>query len=249
MLDTCLPGGETRLAHLVQYGEKEKTLMWVAGAYVYAAVKLPLDAKVLEIGGGPDPHPATDVLVEKFLDDNRHRAAGAGPVLGGNLMVSDGADTWRMAGAYQPKIVEADVCHMPMFGDKEFDFAIAKDVLEHVPDVVQACRELSRVARGGFVDVPRVESEWLFPMPPGIHRWVFTLRDGKLVAHAKEFLSPFGGIMHREFAAHADLQDAWAQSRHYFHLVVMWSGELRCEIGPPAKLGNIHFGGMGLKNG
>ena len=244
MLETHLAGGKVRLAHLVQYSDGMKSLMFVCGAYVYASVTLARQARVLEIGGGPDPHPAADVIVEKYLDDNRHRAAGAAPMLGGNLMVADGKNEWRMAGAYRPTVVEADVCSMPMFADGEFDFAIAKDVLEHVPDVRAACAELSRVARGGFVDVPRVESEWLFPMPPGVHRWVFTRRGDTLVAHAKEFLSPFGGIMHRLFGENEDLRDAWAQSRHYFHLAFLWTGGLKCEVGPPAKMGNINFGGL-----
>ncbi|MDS4022222.1 MAG: hypothetical protein RKR03_17230 [Candidatus Competibacter sp.] len=35
--------------------------------------------------------------------------------------------------------------------DKEFDYAISVDVIEHLENTRQFCRELNRISRGGFI--------------------------------------------------------------------------------------------------
>lgn len=221
------------MGHMVQVIDGKQRLFWVCGSFVYAQTDLLLDAKVLEIGGGPDPHPAADVIVEKYLTDNTHRMGGHDALLAGKILNIDENGN-EVAEPWNPRIVEADVVSMPMFEDKEFDFAIAKDVLEHVPDVLTAAKELSRVAKAGFVDVPTWASEWLWPQE-GKHCWVFDFdAAGYLVAHAIRFKSPFGDIMHKIFAERLDMQDAWARSRYYFHVTVFWKDALRVRIGEPA---------------
>ncbi len=70
--------------------------------------KLPIkrDALVLDVGSGSNPHPAADVLLEKYVDIT-HRYSP---------LVAD-----------RPTIL-ADACKMP-FKDKAFDYVIAFHVL------------------------------------------------------------------------------------------------------------------------
>ncbi len=228
------------MPHAVSYFGDKKTLFWFCGCYAYASVTLPKNARVLEIGGGQDPHPAGDVLVEKFLDNNMHRMMGTPPVLKGSIVVQGKPGQDRTIGQFNPAVVCADAEALP-FEDKSFDFVITKDVLEHVPDIAAACREIGRVGRGGFIDVPRLESEWLFPQ--GIaHRWVFDLCGNSLVAREIKFQSPFGkpgDILHRLFADSVELQDAWARSRYYFHVVCMWRDHIPLTIGEPAEFSQV----------
>jgi SAM-dependent methyltransferase len=216
--------------HLVELYENTKKLYWVTGPFFYASVILPRNARVLEVGAGQDPHPAADVIVEKYMDDNRHRMMGADPVFKSELVqrLPDGTETTV---PYNPGVVQADVVDLP-FADKAFDFVICKDILEHVPDVERAFREISRVGRAGFIDVPRLTSEFLWPQPD-IHVWTFSMDGDCFVAHRIDFVSPFGKVMHEAFDKNIDMQVAWANSRQYFHVVRFWRDEVRVRIGEP----------------
>jgi ubiquinone/menaquinone biosynthesis C-methylase UbiE len=127
---------------------------------------------------------------------------------------------------YSPQVVQADVIALP-FEDKSFDFVICKDVLEHVDDIQQAAREISRVGKAGFVDCPRLTSEWLWPQG-AMHVWTFT--EG-LIAHRIDFTSPFGNVMHEAFNENPEMQDSWARSRQFFHCIKFWQDEVKIEIG------------------
>lgn len=220
--------------HIVQYCGDIKRLMWTTGPYIYAASDLPVEARVLEVGGGSDPHPAANVIVEKYMTDNTHRVGQSDLVKEGVCSIMDAEGKEIGTERYAPEIVQADVVDMP-FNDGEFDFVICKDVLEHVDDIQAAARELSRVAKAGFVDVPKVTSEMLWPQKPGVHLWVFeyTQPRGGLIAHRIQFESPFGDLLHKAFSESVELQAAWAASRFFFHCVHFWEGALRIEVGEP----------------
>ena len=49
----------------------------------------------------------------------------------------------------------ADVCAAPWpYPDRAFDFAVCSHLLEDVRDPLTVCRELARVARAGYIEVP-----------------------------------------------------------------------------------------------
>lgn len=50
-------------------------------------------------------------------------------------------------------VYECDIEHTP-FHDKQFDFVYCSHVLEHAKDPAQACRELMRIARRGYIETP-----------------------------------------------------------------------------------------------
>ena len=216
----------------VQYTEKSKKLGWSTQQNSpYAVAELPLEALILEIGGGQDPHPSSDVVVDKFLENNIHRCGGCAIQYEKRLLAKylDGHEETIQ----QPlTLIQGDAVELP-FRDKSFDFVITKDVLEHIPDIRKVLAEISRVGRGGYIDVPKLTSEYLFPQGE-IHKWVFGMENGVFTAHSTEgFESPFGLTLHKVFAENPEVQNAWAKSRGYFHLVRFWQGTVDCVIGKP----------------
>lgn len=126
-------------------------------------LKIKRQFRVLEIGSGHNPTYRADVLVEKFLYDNTHRC--------GNVKVY----------AHQT-IIEADGDSLP-FKDKEFDYVICKQCLEHVEDPVAFVNEIVRVGKQGYLETPSIIGEFLFPKKS--HKWVVLDIDDKLVLYEK----------------------------------------------------------------
>ena len=76
---------------------------------------------VLEIGSGDRPNPRSDVLVDRYIEDNTER--------GGDLRID------------RPLIV-ADAQELP-FKDGAFDYIVCFHILEHMPDPAQFLREIA----------------------------------------------------------------------------------------------------------
>lgn len=119
--------------------------------------------KVLEIGSGHNPMFRSDVLIDKFPDDDSHRC--------GALRIYP-----------HQRFVEAQGEHLP-FADKAFDYVICNQVLEHAEDPAQFISEITRVGRRGYIETPSMPGELMFPKTA--HKWVILLVDGKLVFYEK----------------------------------------------------------------
>lgn len=115
--------------------------------------------KVLEIGPGHNPTYRANVIVEKFIDTNYHRC--------GDVKVYDHQIFIHASGEKLP------------FEDKEFDYVICNQVLEHVEDPISFVKELSRVAKRGYIETPSLIGEFLFPKES--HKWIILELKGKLV--------------------------------------------------------------------
>lgn len=96
--------------------------------------------KVLEIGPGHNPTYRSNVIVEKFIDTNYHRC--------GDVKIYP-----------HQTFVHADGEKLP-FKDKEFDYVICNQVLEHVEHPEAFVKELCRVARRGYIETPSLLGEW-----------------------------------------------------------------------------------------
>jgi uncharacterized protein YbaR (Trm112 family)/SAM-dependent methyltransferase len=127
---------------------------------------------VLEIGSGNNPRPRSDILCDRWIEDDMER--------GGNIV-------------RDRPIIEADAQDLP-FRDSAFDYVICAQVLEHVDDPERMLRELMRVASRGYIETPTEVAEWLYGWP--FHRSVVNLLDGKLVIRRKDFTPPFGELFH-----------------------------------------------------
>ena len=119
--------------------------------------------KVLEVGSGHNPTYRANVIVEKYISYNYHR--------GGDIKIYP-----------HQKFINADGSSMP-FKDKDFDYVICAQVLEHVDDPIALVNELQRTATRGYLEVPSFIGESLFPKKS--HKWVCLEINGKLVLFDK----------------------------------------------------------------
>jgi uncharacterized protein YbaR (Trm112 family) len=116
---------------------------------------------VLDVGSGHNPNPRSDVLCDRYIDDDTER--------GGSIRVD------------RPLIV-ADGHNLP-FKDKAFDYVIASHIIEHMDDPARFCSELSRVSKRGFIASPTELAEHMFYW--SFHKWYVNKIGDKLVLHPK----------------------------------------------------------------
>ncbi len=138
-----------------------------SGVFGLKRLKIPLRARVLEIGSGDHPHYRSQVLCDKYVSDSSER--------GGAVVVD------------RP-FVAADAEHLP-FKDGAFDYCICRHVLEHLENPGECLGEMQRVARAGYIESPsRLAETWLgWPY----HLWTVGLEQGVLTLRPKE-TKPFG---------------------------------------------------------
>ncbi|MBS1666432.1 MAG: class I SAM-dependent methyltransferase [Bacteroidetes bacterium] len=121
-------------------------------------LKIKSSDRVLEVGGGHNPHPRANVVVDKFVDSNFHRSGDIKVLKNQTFMQADG---------------EA----LP-FKDNEFDYIICCQVLEHVENPVKFLSEQFRVAKRGYLETPSLIGEYLFPRIS--HKWILHELDDVL---------------------------------------------------------------------
>jgi SAM-dependent methyltransferase len=122
--------------------------------------------RVLEVGGGHNPHPRSNVVVDKYTDDNTHRAANLKVLANQQFYQADGED-------------------LP-FKNNEFDYVICCHVLEHVPHPEKFLREQARVAGRGYIETPSLLGCYLAPKKS--HQWVLLDIDDKIVMYDKKLI-------------------------------------------------------------
>jgi SAM-dependent methyltransferase len=110
------------------------------------------DEMVLDVGSGGWPFRRADHLADKYPEQTTHR-------------------TEAIARDARP-FHQVDLQALP-FADKAYDFVFCSHVLEHLDDPGRAIRELSRVGRRGYIEVPTRVSDVMFNFTrlPQHHRW------------------------------------------------------------------------------
>jgi hypothetical protein len=148
--------------------------------------QLPDDAIVLDVGGWASPFERADWVLDLLPYETR----GLYGYDRATAVERFTEHTW----------VQRDICeHEPWpFADRQFDFVICSQTLEDVRDPVWVCRELQRVARGGYIECPsRAEEQTWGVHGPWVgwshHRWLVDVVDGRLrfafkpaVLHARD---------------------------------------------------------------
>ena len=142
--------------------------------------ELPHDALVLDVGGWGKPLERADWVLDLMPYETRGLYGYDAATASARERFS--AATW----------VERDMCdHEPWpFDDRQFDFAVCSHTLEDIRDPVFVCRELQRVARAGYIEVPdRREEQCHGIHGPWVgwshHRWLIDVRDGAIDFVAK----------------------------------------------------------------
>ncbi|MEO6915916.1 MAG: class I SAM-dependent methyltransferase [Chitinophagaceae bacterium] len=186
---------------------------------------------VLEIGGGHNPHFRSNVVVDKFADSNDHRS--------GDLKLLKGQ-----------KFIEADGQNLP-FKDKEFDFVICNQVLEHVDDPSAFLKEQFRVARRGYIETPSVIGEYMFPKQS--HLWLLHEYQGKVYMVNKSQL-PFVhgydlGELFQEYLPTHSIGFKVLERTHpnLFTLRIEWENDFDFEINPTSPEILQYFSGQWKK--
>lgn len=108
------------------------------------------DWRVIEIGGGANPCQRSDVITNYNHKENQQDK--------------------RLKVLKSAKMYVMDVQDMSKFKDKEFDYSICVQVLEHVDDPIKACKEIMRISKHGYIETPSQLCEQLIGWP--FHKWL-----------------------------------------------------------------------------
>lgn len=161
---------------------------------------------VLEIGSGDRPNPRSDVLVDRFIDDDTER--------GGALRID------------RPLIV-ADAHQLP-FKDQSFDYVVCFHILEHMDDPARFIQEITRVGKRGHIQSPSEIAEKLFHWP--FHRWYVNLVEGRLVLHKLDGEETFGDLFDYLYAYNPKFARFSRSMPRLFYVDYEWEGTIDFEI-------------------
>ncbi|PIS09588.1 hypothetical protein COT75_00060 [Candidatus Beckwithbacteria bacterium CG10_big_fil_rev_8_21_14_0_10_34_10] len=110
---------------------------------------------VLEIGSGHNPHPRSNILVDRYLTKVDERS--------GFKIKND-----------RPLVIASGE-KLP-FLDNSFDYIIANQVIEHVENPRLFCQELSRVGKRGLIICPHAVREEIFGWQHHLW-WIFSEKN------------------------------------------------------------------------
>ena len=82
------------------------------------------------------------------------------------------------------------------FKDNEFDFVYASHVIEHVDDILFFTKELQRISKNGYIELPTLLEDNIILSDNSIkdHKWFFKFDDVKnilLAERKKQLIEPF----------------------------------------------------------
>jgi len=150
---------------------------WRAGNTNYI-INIEPEWKVLDVGSGHQPNRRANVILEKYMGETIHRTVK------------------KVEKPEDKQLIIGDALEMP-FSNKQFDFAIASHIGEHVDDPVKFCSELRRVSKSGYIETPGPLTE--FFLPSIAHKWTVT-RKGSTIYFKKNYRKkPFSSLFYSIF--------------------------------------------------
>ena len=174
--------------------------------------------KVLDIGSGHIPFPLATHLADISLTDNMIGRAGAA------FRQIKGRPTYECSVELTP------------FADKEFDFVYCSHVLEHVPNPSQACKELIRIAKRGYIETPSKSKDiFLCSAIPSNHISYTEIRNGILTfnKYEKYELEGIGYniLQHMHSNPQTEREAAFSALMYLFPLqvntMILWEGSFQ----------------------
>lgn len=170
----------------------------------------PVDANalVLEVGSGGNPYFRSNVLLDAH-EDTRERH-------------------WERLISDRPTVL-GEVEQLP-FKDKAFDFIIASHVLEHSKSPDLFLKELARVGKAGYIEVPDAFMERITPYLD--HRLEITERDGVLLIRKKAAFQPDPALteLYRHKAGAVIAGDTMPRFPFHFHVRHYWRDSIKYKI-------------------
>lgn len=170
--------------------------------------------QVLEIGSGHNPHPRSNILVDRYLHDDTQRQ--------------------RKKIRHDRPLVICKGEQLP-FPNKSFDFILCSQILEHTKDPIQFTQEISRVGKAGLIIVPSIIRERLFGWY--YHKWMFYTKENTLYFTPKEpqEQTQFTPFMHRLFSNSIDFQSSLYSKEKQLNKYFYWENDINIKPSPISK--------------
>lgn len=169
--------------------------------------------RVLDIGSGGAPFPFATLLTDKFPEKTHHRYA---KFKTNNI-----------------PFVQADITELP-FEDKSFDYVYCAHVLEHIEDIEKALKEIQRIGKKGFIEVPTKMSDTIFNYTrlKHFHKWYVNVVGNKLVfIEYNDNEQRDTGYKELFFMAHSlftnGFKRVFKKHRDLFSNLFLWEGEIK----------------------
>lgn len=170
---------------------------------------------VLDIGSGHYPFPHATILSDLYIGETQHR---------NDEFIRD----------HRPVIV-FDVHHIPL-KDKSVDFVYCSHVLEHVDDPKQACAEIMRVGKRGYIETPTFGKDMLFSWAAQTgHKWHLVAINNTLIffeytdRQAKGIQAKTWCDLISDPNYHP-IQDAFHNNQDIFNVMFNWTGSFECVV-------------------
>ena len=170
---------------------------------------IPADAQVLDVGSGGWPFKRATALADKYVGSTTHRVE---PIVRDNR-----------------PFYEVDLEKLP-FGDNSYDVVFCSHVLEHMENPGAAMRELMRVGKRGYIEVPTRLSDVMlnFTRISNHHRWHGLVLGTTLVLvewsdqERRELGNEFFEALQ---SSHSNsFQDFFERNRDLFFASLHWNG-------------------------
>ena len=112
------------------------------------------------------------------------------------------------------------------FKDNEFDFVFASHVIEHVEDVAYFIKEIQRISKKGYIELPSMLEDNIILSDNNIkdHKWFFKFDDVTntlLAEKKKQLIEPFithgllFGSLRKNFRSSLVIELYWERQIHY----------------------------------
>jgi SAM-dependent methyltransferase len=131
-------------------------------AYQSAYMKhVPENGIILDLASGHNPFPKATILSDRYLEITKHRRQ-------------------EITLDHRPFVI-LDLHHLP-FKAKSIDYIYCSHVIEHVENPEQACSELMRVGKAGYIETPTLMKDALFSWAKDLgHKWYLVGFGNRLV--------------------------------------------------------------------
>lgn len=122
---------------------------------------VPDNGIILDIASGHFPFPKATILSDRFIETTSHRRD--------EILMDD-----------RPFVL-LDIHHLP-FKKKSIDYIYCSHVIEHVDVPEQACAELMRVGKAGYIEAPTLTRDALFSWAKELsHKWYLVQFGNRLI--------------------------------------------------------------------